>query len=254
MFSCDVPWHLILPLDTEPVPINLETHALVFDGVDDYAYAANGVQGVGDTWSWVLKVNERHGTSPRYFGLVYDSNAASPNMQIDSAYAVGNSVSMNGRTTAGANQYQIDSVGGIDMTGVQVLAIVHRNVPTRRVDWYITRSGLTIASGGVDMTAGGESRVPLHLGLAASIRVITGVHTSIATTYAPSHVIAAAIINDAVTEAEAQAYSITPNANAIWTSPHGYWPGGSFLAGSISNQGAGTAPMTVVGASTLEAL
>lgn len=235
----------------------LETHALVFDGVGDYGYAANGAQGVGGTWSFVLKVNGRHGTSPRYFGIVYDANAASPNMQIDSAYAVGNTVSMNGRTTGGADQYQIDGVGGVDLTGVQVITIVHRNVPTRRVDYYITRAGLTLASGGVDMTAGGESRTPLHVGVAAAMRVITGVHTPIATTYAPSHLIAAVVINGAVTEAEARAYSIKSNAKNVWTQPHGYWPGALIAGGAIANQGSGTAnPMTVVGptAADLEAL
>lgn len=251
-----VPWAQLLPLETDIVPNTIETHALVFDDTAlDYAYAANGAQGVGDTWSWVLKVNGRHGTLPRYFGLVYDDNVASPNMVVDSAYAFGNTVSMNGRTTAGADQYQIDGVGGLDMTGVQVITIVHRNVPTRRVDYFITRAGLTIASGGMDMSAGGESRTPLHVGVAAAVRVITGVHTPIATTYAPSHVIATALIDGAVTEAQAQVYSVTKNAKAVWTNPFGYWNMADIAAGAVVNRGSGTAnPMTVVGptASDLE--
>lgn len=235
----------------------LETHALVFDGVGDYGYAANGAQGVGDTWSLVLKVNGRHSTVPKYFGHLYDDNATTPRHNIDGAYAQTDSVSIDGRKTDANLQYQYLSVVGSDKTGVQVITIVHRNVPTRRVDYYVTRGGVTLGSGGGDFAAGGEARTPLHVAVAAALQVITGTHTPIATTYAPSHLIAAVVVDGAVSEAQAQAYSLAANALSVWPDAHGYWPMALVDAGAVANQGSGTAnPMTIVGptAADLEAL
>lgn len=225
----------------------LETHALVFDGVGDYGYAVNGAQGVGNTWSLVLKVNGRHSTAPKYFGHLYDANASSPHHIIDGAYAQTDSVSVEGRKTDASLQYQHLSVVSPDKTGVQVIVIVHRNVPTRRVDYYVTRGGATLGSGGGDFAAGGEARTPLHVAVAAALQVVTGVHTPIATTYAPSHLIAAAVINGAVTEAEAQAYSIASNALDVWPAAHGYWPMALIDSGAVADQGTGNHPMTIVG-------
>lgn len=238
-------------------PLSIETRALIFDGVGDYGYAANGAQGVGDTWSLVLKVNGRHSTVPKYFGHLYDANATSPRQIIDGAYAQTDSVSIDGRKTDSNLQYQYLSVVDSDRTGVQVITIVHRNVATRRVDYYVTRGGVTLGSGGGDFAAGGEARTPLHVAVAAALQVITGTHTPIATTYAPSHLIAAVVVDGAVSEAQAQAYSLAANALSVWPDAHGYWPMALVDAGAVANQGSGTAnPMTIVGptAADLEAL
>lgn len=228
-------------------PPPIETHALVFDGVADYGYAVNGAQGVGDTWSLVLKVNGRHSTAPKYFGHLYDANATSPRHIIDGAYAQTDSVSVDGRKTDSALQYQHLSVVSADRTGVQVIVVVHRNVPTRRADYYVTRNGVTLGSGGGDFAAGGEARTPLHVAVAAALQVITGTHTPIATTYAPSHLIAAVVVNGVVSEAEAQTYSLVRNAKIVWPSPLGYWPQALIAAGAVADQGTGNHPMTIVG-------
>lgn len=245
-------------LDASAVPglPALETHALVFDGVADYGYAANGAQGVGDTWSLVIKVNGRHSTAPKYFGHLYDANATSPRHIIDGAYGQTDSVSIDGRKTDANLQYQYLSVVDSDRTGVQVIAIVHRNVPTRRLDYYVTRDGLTRGSGGGDFAAGGEARTPLHVAVAAALQVITGTHTPIATTYAPSHVIAAVVVDGAVSEAQAQAYSLADNALEVWPDAHGYWPMALVDSGAVADQGVNGQPMVIVGptAADLEAL
>ncbi len=235
---------------------SLETHALVFDGVGDYGYAPNGVAGVGDTWSLVLKVNGRHSTAPKYFGHLYDDNATTPRHNIDGAYAQTDSVSIDGRKTDANLQYQHLSVVDSDRTGVQVIVIVHRNVPTRRVDYYITRNGITLGSGGGNFSGGGEARTPLHVAVAAALQVIAGVHTPIATTFAPSHLIASAVINGVVTEAEAKAYSLADNALEVWPDAHGYWPMALVDSGAVADQGVNGQPMTIVGptAADLEAL
>lgn len=105
----------------------------------------------------------------------------------------------------------------------------------------------SVGSGGGDFAAGGEARTPLHVAVAAALQVITGVHTPIATTYAPSHLIAAVVVDGAVSEAEAQAYSLADNALEVWPDAHGYWPMALIAAGAVADQGTGNHPMTVVG-------
>lgn len=236
-----------LGLDMAP-----EKHYLQLDNVAlDYGYAAGAATGIGSggTWSWVLKVESRHTTSPRYYGEIYDNNASSPHMQIDAMYAENNaSVSANGRTTAGASQYQFTGQLGTSATGPQVLAIVHRNIATRRADLYACRSGATLGTTGADLAAGGESRTPLHLSVGAQLRVITGVHTPVATTYSPLQLIATALIDGAATETELQQYSLARDARDVWSSSlWGYWPAsGMYLDGATwkTRNLAGSVPIT----------
>lgn len=239
------PWMQLLPLTTETVPGIIETKALVFDGVADYGYALNGAQGVGDTWSFVLKVNGRHSTSPRYFGHVYDGTTAAGGQIIDGIYASDDRVMLNGATTDGTynGNYLVGPVGGVDRTGVQVITVIHRNIPTRRMDYFITRNGITLASGGMNLTVA-QARTPLHVAVSAALNYL---HVPVATTYSPQHLIASAIVNGAVTEAQSQAYSITRNAKLIWPAVFGYWNMADISAGAVPDRGTGNHPMTVVG-------
>lgn len=233
----------------------LEQHYLQLDhAAFDHGYAAGAADGIGaaGTWSWILKVESRHVTSPWYYGQVYDSHASSPHMQIDAIYAENNaSVSANGRTTAGGSQYQFTGQLGTSATGPQVLAIVHRNIATRRADLYAYRNGASLGSSGTDLSGGGESRTPLHLCLGAQVRVISGVHTPVATTYSPSRPIAALLIDGAATPAEIQRYSLVADARAVWPRAQiwGYWPASlMYLDGAIwktRNLGSGTGQVPI---------
>ena len=238
-----------------------ERHSLQFDGVGDLAYSPGGATGVGSGqlgWTLVTKTLGRASGPTKGIACVYD-NAAFPDGLIDGVYAgtTGTKrVWADGYLgSASSGQYSVQPTDET-ATGQQVYAVAHRDTATRRADLYLVKAGATLATAGMDMTAGGAARTPLHVGVGTLLA--TG-HVSAGAYYSATNLIALALVRGLATEAELQAYSLASDARAVWNSARlwGYWPVSGAVGSSVPNLGSGTVvPLTLVGpvASELVAL
>lgn len=232
------------PTRPQRVPDSVEQHYLQFDGVSDYALAANAATGVSSSgWSLVAKLarSSELVINSRVAG-VHDANAShngSITLLVTTAGAV-----WNYRHTSGAWDGVQAIRGALVDSAPCVLGAYHDNVggtPTKKMT--IVQGGATMGTATGSLGAGQAPRTPLHLSIARDTFDADGV-------LQPMRLIALALVSGEATEAELQAYSMMRDARPLWGSRlFAYFPASMILPnGTIPNMGFGTsAPLSLAG-------
>lgn len=232
----------------------LETQYIQTNGSPDFLWApdgATGIEAVSGKYTFFVKVlgfDTRTTDYWRYM-MLYDDTTLLGGQIVDTIMqfaGTNDRLIFGGQKTDGSENWQYAQVSATAAgnEGVQVFAVTI-DQGTNKARSMIASQGSTLLNVEVSTAL---DRSPLHVGLNAQIKNVSGTHTSFGQA-GKIKFISAGLLSDSITAADLAKYSVTGDARSVWTSGlHAYWTASTMydsVTPKLSNLGSSTVPMSM---------